>query len=353
MSSPRPFLRIPAGEGDWVKKALSAASLLDKAFRIESRDGMLFFPLRHEVEHEIIREILGAVTYETGLKRFDPLSKPPRTLRDALTSKMSAEQMELLPRAYDLVGDIAVLELPDEIASYGRQIGAAFLAVHSSFTTVLAKRGAVSGISRTRQYELLAGQDKTKTVHTEYGCRIAVDLAKAYFSPRLLEEHSRVARQVRDGELIIDMFTGVGCFALQITRSHNSRVVAIDINPDAIRLLRESMGLNRLRGEITPVVADSRNYVRANFSGNADRIIMNHPSGALDFVSEACNAIKGNGTIHYYAFAGANNPDEEIIEKATQLIRESGRDLVEVRELKRVRESAPHEYQMVADLIIR
>ncbi len=330
-----------------------AANLLDKAFRIESRDGVLFIPLKHEIEHEKIREIIGAVAFETGLKRFNPLSKPPRTLRDALAGRMSAEHMELLPRAYDMVGDIAVLELPDEIASHGKQIGEAFLAVHNSFSTVLAKRGAVSGISRTRQYEFLAGQDKTKTVHIEYGCRIVVDLAKAYFSPRLLEEHSRIAKKVKDGELIIDMFTGVGCFPLHITKAHNSRVVAIDINPGAIRLLEESMGMNRLRGEIVPVVADSGVYVRTNFFRNADRIIMNHPSGALEFVPEACHAIKDNGTIHYHTFTGADNPDEEMIEKVTQLIKNSGRDLVEITELKRVRESAPYEYQMVADLIIR
>lgn len=329
------------------------ANLLDKDFRIESRDGMLFIPLRHEVEHERIREILGVVAFETGRKDFDPLSKCPRTLKDALAGTMGAEQMALLPRAYDMVGDIAVLELPEEIASYGKQIGEAFLAVHSSFMTVLAKRGAVSGTSRTRQYEFLAGQRKTKTVHTEYGCRIAVDLAKAYFSPRLLEEHSRIAKQVNDDELIIDMFTGVGCFPLHITRAHDSRVVAIDINPDAIRLLRESMSMNRLRGEIVPVVADSGVYVRANFFKNADRIIMNHPSGALEFVSEACHAIRDNGVIHYHAFTGADNSDEEMIEKVTQVISKSGRDLVEIAQLKRVRESAPHEYQMVADLIIR
>jgi tRNA (guanine37-N1)-methyltransferase len=353
MSSERPFLKVAASSGDRVRKALLTAGLLDREYKIESEEDMLFFPLRHSPEAQKIQAIVGNAFFETGIRHFVSVSRAPRTLKDALAGELTTEQMELLPRAYDLVGDIAVLEIPDELAQYGRQIGQAFLSTHTNFLTVLAKRGAVSGVARTREYDFLAGERKTRTVHMEYGCKIAVDLATAYFSPRLLEEHQRVARQVNDDELVVDMFTGVGCFALHIARLSRSRVVAIDINPNAIHLLKESMGINRLKGTIVPVVADSRQYVTDNFDRNADRIIMNHPSSAFEFMTQACQAIKEGGIVHYYEFVREQNPEQQLVERVIQLVKNGGREVVEIGQVKRVRESAPHEYQMNVDLIIR
>jgi tRNA (guanine37-N1)-methyltransferase len=353
MSSEKPFLKVRTSVGDQVRKALLQASLLDTDYRIESDDGMLFFPLQRELEIKNARGIIGDESFVTGVRSFVAVSRAPRTLRQALIDKLTTEEVGLLPRAYDLVGDIAVLEIPDGISQYKLQIGQAFLAAHKSVSTVLAKKGAVSGVTRTREYEFLAGENKTTTVQLEYGCRIAVDLAAAYFSPRLLEEHQRVARQVSDGELVVDMFTGVGCFALHIARLSRSRVVAVDINPEAIRLLEESMRMNRLKGTIVPVVADSHDYITGNFNRNANRVIMNHPSSSYQFVSQACQAIKKGGVIHYYEFVGEQNPEQRLIERVASLVKGGGREVLEIEQVRRVRESAPHEYQMVADLIIR
>lgn len=352
MSPEKPFLKVPASLGEQIRKALLRAGLLDRECSIESKEGMLFFPLRRELEIQQILSITGLTSLETGLRRFSAVSRVPITLKDSLTGKMTAEEMRLLPRSYDLVGDIAVLEIPDEIAQYGPRIGEAFLAAHRNFSTVLAKKGAVSGVTRTREYDFLAGENKTRTVHTEYGCRIAVDLATAYFSPRLLEEHQRVAVQANDGELVVDMFTGVGCFALHIARLSRSRIVAIDINPDAIKLLEESMKINRLKGVIVPVVADSREYVMDNFDRDVDRVIMNHPSSSYQFIEQVCQAIKDGGMVHYYEFVREQNAEQQLIERAAGLFKNNGREVLEIGQVRRVRESAPHEYQMVADLVI-
>jgi len=353
MSPVKPFLKVSTSLGDRVRKALMRAGLLDTDYRIESESNMLFFPLQQKLETHRIHSIVGNETFETGVRRFALVSRTPRTLKDALGGRLTEEEVELLPRSYDLVGDIAVLEIPAEISQHKQQIGQAFLTAHKSVSTVLAKKGAVSGITRTREYELLAGENRTATVHLEYGCKIAVDLAAAYFSPRLLEEHQRVARQVNDGELVVDMFTGVGCFALHIARLSRSRIVAIDINPEAIRLLEQSMKINRLKGTIIPVVADSRDYVLNNYDQNVNRVIMNHPSDSSQFLRQACKAIRRGGIIHYYEFAGEQNPEQQLIEKVATLIKRNGREVSQIGEVRHVRESAPREYQIAIDLIIR
>ena len=113
------------------------------------------------------------------------------------------------------------------------------------------------------------------------------------------------------------------------------------------------MRMNHLKGTIVPVVADSGKYVMDNFDRNADRIIMNHPSNSHQFVRQACHAVKKGGIIHYYEFVGEQNPEQLLAERAAGLVKSSGREVLEIGQVRRVRESAPHEYQMVADLIIR
>jgi len=335
MSSKKVFLKVAVRDGERTRKALLEHNLLDIDFKILSQDGALFIPLRHEVKSELIDTILGSNHYETGEMDFESIFHGPKNLSEALEIYLSPEELELVPRAYDLIGDIAVLEIPDELSSHREMIGRVFHEVHKNFSTVLAKKGAISGTTRVREYQCLAGEDKTETIHIEYGCRLAVDLSKAYFSPRLLEEHNRIAQLVKDNEFVVDMFCGVGPFPIHIARHGNAHIVAIDINPDAIALLKKSIGLNKLVGTVEPIVGNAKDYSKSKI---ADRVIMNHPSGAFDFVPDACRILKPQGVLHYYDFVGGENPEDTVTNKLTQLVDEAGRTVEMVCLVRRVRD---------------
>jgi tRNA (guanine37-N1)-methyltransferase len=352
MSSDKFFIKVKTRLGEKIRKALSAAGVLDNEYKIVRDNGNLCFPLRQELTLDDLQNILGSDDFEAGSMSFPSAFEEPETLSDALSGILTPEELELLPRAYDLVGDIAILELPDMLSKHAHQIGDAFLSIHHNFTTVLAKKGAISGTTRVREYDLLAGQNKTHTVHIEYGCRIAVDLAVAYFSPRLLEEHNRIAGQVGDEEVVLDMFTGIGPFALHIAKRSHAQVIAVDINEKGIELLRKSITMNRLIGAIEPVVADVRTYIKNNTHHNIDRVIMNHPSAAFEFIPDSCSALKKNGIMHYYDFIGGGQPETDLVEKITSLVKAAGRRVVEISKIRRVRDSAPYEFQMVVDLVI-
>ncbi|MFW9788036.1 MAG: class I SAM-dependent methyltransferase family protein [Candidatus Thorarchaeota archaeon] len=349
MSSKKPFLKVSAVDGERIRKALLDYNLLDTEHKIVSLDGALFLPLNREIHREQIETLLGPVSFQTGEMHFEPVSLGPKSLSDALKNHLSPAELELIPRAYDLIGDIAVLEIPDELLKHSKRIGLAFHEVHKNFSTVLAKRGAISGTTRVREYQCLAGEDKTDTIHIEYGCRLAVDLSKAYFSPRLLEEHHRIAQLVKDNEFVVDMFCGVGPFPIHIARQRKAHIVAIDINSEAIVLLNKSMRLNHLQGTIEPIVGDVKNYPKNKI---ADRVIMNHPSRAFDFIPEACRILKPSGVLHYYDFVGGEDPENTLTRKLAQLVEESGRCIETVNLVRRVRDSAPYEFQMVIDAVI-
>ncbi len=349
MSSKKSFLKVASSDGERARKILLEHNLLDLDFKILAKGGGLLMPLRKEVQDELIDEIMKSINYDTGQMEFEQLSLGPKNLTEALEGHLSPQEIELVPRAYDLIGDIAVLEIPDELSDHRETIGRVFQDVHKNFSTILAKKGAITGTTRVREYQCLAGEEKTDTIHIEYGCRLAVDLAKAYFSPRLLEEHNRIAQLVKDNEFVVDMFCGVGPFPIHIARQTNAHIVAIDINSDAIGLLNKSMSLNKLVGTVEPIVGDAKDYSKSQI---ADRVIMNHPSGAFDFVSDACRILKPLGVLHYYDFMGGETPEETITNKLTHLVEDAGRSIETVNIVRRVRDSAPYEFQMVVDAII-
>lgn len=352
MTEEIPFLSAPLNIGEMIRQRLLALGLFHTDFKIIAEQDLLFFPLsRSIIISDVFPDIL-TFQLNTGKRVFPEAFDGPKTLSDAFRGKLNDEEIDLLPRAYDLIGDIAVLEIPEELADHRYEIGSEFLKIRPNFVTVLGKTSAISGTLRIRDYELLAGVDKTDTIHTEYGIRIAVDLAKAYFSPRLLEEHHRIAEQVIDNERVIDMFSGVGPFALHIAKQTSATIISVDINSDATMLLKQSMSLNRLKGTIVPVTSDIREYVPSVEPRSIDRVIMNHPSGAFNFIDEACHLLRSGGIMHYYDFMGGDDPEEVMLSKVRHLIDTAGRTLDEVCLIRRVRDSAPYEYHMVLDAII-
>jgi tRNA (guanine37-N1)-methyltransferase len=293
--------------------------------------------------------------YEIVLHNFAEQKKRHFTHLDLLADKLPSNLLVKVPRAIDFVGDIVIVEIPPELGEYKKIIGEALLKAHKQTKTVLAKSGAVEGVYRIRDFEVIAGANKTATVYREYGCVYHVDVAKAYFSPRLSSEHNRVASQVKDGETVVDLFAGVGPFAIPIAKKHqNVRVYAVDVNPDAVALLKRNVAVNRVEKQVVPVLGDARQVVKEQLSGKADRVIMNLPETALEFVDVACEALKPEGGImHYYSFVKDSNPLETAKVQLTEAVNQNRRQVNKFLVAKTVREVAPYMWQVVVDANIQ
>ena len=233
-------------------------------------------------------------------------------------------------------------------------IGEAILAAHKQTNTVFAKSGAVKGVYRIRDLELIAGDNKTTTVYKEYGYSYHVDVAKVYFSPRLSGEHHRVALQVNKGEIVVDLFAGVGPFAIPIAKkSKDVKVYAVDINPGAVDLLKKNISLNHLEKQIIPLMGDARKVVNEHLYKKADRVLMNLPEKAIDFVDIACKAIKPiGGIIHYYCFVYDSEPLEKAKVELVKALNEQNR-IFEIISVKTVRAIAPYAWQVVVDVKVK
>jgi tRNA (guanine37-N1)-methyltransferase len=177
-----------------------------------------------------------------------------------------------------------------------------------------------------------------------------VDVAKAYFSPRLSYEHNRVASLVNEGETVVDLFAGVGPFAVLIGKTHKTvKVYAVDMNPDAVEFLERNTRLNRVENRVYPILGDARQIVEQRLSGVADRVIMNLPEKAIEFVDAAYKALKPEGgVIHFYGFVDASNSVENLQTQFVKAVEKYDRKVVSVSS-KLVRATAPYEWQTVMD----
>jgi tRNA (guanine37-N1)-methyltransferase len=110
--------------------------------------------------------------------------------------------------------------------------------------------------------------------------------------------------QVQNGEVVVDLFAGVGPFSVLIgKRNPTVKVYAVDFNPDAVELLKVNVRVNRVEDHVFPYSPMPEKSLKSKLKGAADRVIMNLPETAIEFVDAACNAIKPEGGIvHFYGF---------------------------------------------------
>ena len=167
----------------------------------------------------------------------------------------------MLPVSFDVIGDVAIIRLDRELTSWSSKIGDAMIRANPRLRTVAMDKG-VKGELRVRDIEVVSGDPVTETEHIEYGLRLMVDPSKTYFNPRLAGERRRIASLVRPGERVTDMFAGVGPFSLMISKyAVPSVIFAIDLNHDAIELMKRNIELNKAKN-IIPLEGDSRRLIR-------------------------------------------------------------------------------------------
>ncbi len=254
------------------------------------------------------------------------------------------------------MGDIAIIRVPDHIEQHSKLVAEAIMNVHKEVKSVWRQTSSVSGEYRLRNLEYVAGTKTTETSYKEYGCTYKTDIKKAYFSPRLSYERMRIAKLVQPKEVVVNMFSGVGCFSIAIAKHADpSKVVSIDVNPSAFRYLEENVRINRAEKVVVPVMGDAKTVTKNELQNVADRVLMPLPEKAYDYLDIALMALKlKGGWIHYYDFEYAKrtqDPLKKAETKVTKKLRSLCNDY-EVTFGRTVRTIGPRWYQIVLDIKI-
>jgi len=255
-------LKVPLSEGETWRRKLISDNLYDRTYRPFVAAGFLHIPIVNEIE--------GATE----------MLFPCSPVREDLAR-------------HEQVGGLVILLDDDKEAA--EQV----LKNRPNVHTVLYATSPIEGEFRTRSFKVLAGKDTTQTTYTEYGHKMIVDLSAAYFSARLSNERRRLLSLMHDGELVLDMFSGVGPFAVTLS-SKCKLMVANDLNPRAIELMQQNLRINKIMN-VVPMVGDACNLPRLLPTMKFDRIIMNLPFAAYAFLEAAAKLAAPKCTIHLYA----------------------------------------------------
>ena len=273
-------------------------------------------------------------------------------LKKSLENILSPSESEELFSSFDQIGEIIVLRIPDSLKSKKKIIGETLLDQVKTTRSVFYQSSPVEGEFRTRNLEILAGEDNTETEYKESGCRFLVDVEKAFFSPRLSTERERIANLTHDGEIIINMFGGIGMFSILAAKVSKCTVYNIDINPNASLLCEKNIELNKLKGKVISLNGDSVKIIQDKLQNLADRVLMLLPERSDEFLETAILATKNNGVIHYYSHIHADKKQDAAKFSEEHYLNNSKVES-KILNSRIVRPVGPRFYQTVVDVQIK
>ncbi|WP_262178549.1 class I SAM-dependent methyltransferase [Haloarcula laminariae] len=322
-----PCVRVAVTEGEATRQRLADADLIDDGYDITVEADTLYIPV---TEAAAVPETFEVVAFDAPV-------------REGQT--MPADELGFDP-SYERLGDLVIIDEDDP--DRARRIADAIVASDLPVEGVLNRASKIKGTERVRDWEVLAG-DTTEVLHREYGCAFELDLAEVYFSPRLATERHRVVEQVEEGEQAFDMFAGVGPFVIPFAK-RGATCVGTDINERAIEYLRRNAERNGVADRVRAISGDVR-QVSTDYEGWADRVVMNLPHSADDFLETAVGLAGDDCKIHYYDI----QPDTDPFGPGERAIRAAAEPAYEVSiETRRtVRSYAPGEHNVVIDARIR
>jgi len=321
-------IKIIKREANSIRKKLIADNQLNKSYKVRSDEDYVYLPLIEDYDEYILNQLIENYPIEVDDYDFVMAEYRPTSFMDFIKGNISNDKIEDIRKSFDIIGDIVILEIPEELEDEKEIIGQAAL----KFTkrkSVYYKKSKVQGVTRTRELEFLAGIDNLETIHKEFGLRFKLNPSTVYFSPRLATERSRIVNQVCDGEVIIDFFAGIGSFPISIASVKNAEIYSIDINPEAYKYVNENIKLNKLVGKVIPLQGDVREVIK-NLP-HADRILMNLPGTAVEFLPLAVEYIKDGGIINYYEF---NSSQEAVIDHINDAVGDYSYELLNIRKVR-------------------
>lgn len=313
---------VPGARAESLRLELHRLGLVDRSVRIEKRGDRVLIPVSGAPSID-----LG--TYGANLVELSSPAQRPRVRNPAeeLAQRLRAAGVPSadVPRRWEKIGEVVVLRLPPSAAPHSAKIAEAIAAVLHAQAVVEDVSG-IHGRLRTPEMRILWGTD-TETVHREGGVRYALDVSKVMFSSGNLAERIAIAELPRAGDVVVDLFAGIGYFTLPIAvRSRAAKIYACEMNPVAFEYLHENVRLNRAENVI-PLLGDCRMVAPV---GVADLVLMGHfDAGA--YLDVAFRCLKGAGTLVYHELVPKERFPEDPVRHVTEAAHGSWYDVIGTR----------------------
>jgi tRNA (guanine37-N1)-methyltransferase len=168
-----------------------------------------------------------------------------------------------IPSGFETVGDIAHMNLSKSQLDYRYLIGQVVLEKNPHLRTVVTKLGQIESTYRFYDLECIGGDNSSyETQVSEDKVRFVVDISRVYWCSKLATERTRmIERSFRTGEVLCDMFCGIGPLAVKAAVKKGIKVLANDLNPACFEYLKKNIALNKVQKQVLPFNMDARAFV--------------------------------------------------------------------------------------------
>ncbi|KAF4525841.1 hypothetical protein B566_EDAN011546 [Ephemera danica] len=232
--------------------------------------------------------------------------------------------------SYSRIGHIVHVNLHENLIEYKQLIGKVLLDKTVGARTIVNKTDIINSTYRNFQMEVLCGDHDLIAKVKENHCSFELDFSSVYWNPRLCTEHEKIVEILKKGDVLYDVFAGIGPFSVPAAKK-GVQVFANDLNPESYKWLQHNMKLNKVKAECFN--KDGRDFIRNEvrqdliqkykdkFTGKV-HIAMNLPALATTFLDVFYGLLPEDTPqgslpqVYVYCFV----PDEEPEKDAVDLV---------------------------------
>ncbi|KAJ4429359.1 hypothetical protein ANN_28121 [Periplaneta americana] len=242
--------------------------------------------------------------------------------------------------SYSIIGHIVHINLREHLLDYKHIIGQILLDKVKGAKTVVNKTDIIDNTYRNFNMEVLCGEDNFFAQVRENHCTFEFDFSSVYWNPRLSSEHERIVQKIKEGDILYDVFAGVGPFAIPAAKK-KCIVLANDLNPESHKWLLHNGKINKVLKLLQTFNKDGGDFIKydmkrdmlqrwqsGNYKSSTMHITMNLPAMAATFLkyfkalftSSEVESIEVNNfpVVHLYCFAKGDDPiaiAKELVEE--------------------------------------
>ncbi|AET38722.1 tRNA (guanine) methyltransferase Ecym_3225 [Eremothecium cymbalariae DBVPG len=179
---------------------------------------------------------------------------------EILKAILPEEYLDEVPSGFTVTGHIAHLNLRKEFKPFGALIGQVILDKNRQIETVVDKVDSIATKFRTFEMKVLAGRDDLLVTQKESNCSFTFNFSKVYWNSRLHTEHERLVRAFKPGQVVCDVFAGVGPFAIPGGKKEVF-VLANDLNPESYNFMCTNIKDNKVEQFVKPNNLDGKHFI--------------------------------------------------------------------------------------------
>ena len=288
------------------REILGDAKVFDKKRKISYKDNKVLLPILKVPDVEITEKLkiiseFYVLNNEESLIHENPVSDLKEQLKtkikDLVPFQISKDLSKEIPESWEFYGDLLLLPgnaFTDQ--AWTKHIADILQIVCSLFqvSRVARKRSVINDQFRSPKTDLLLG-NTTWVCRRENGITYNFDITKSMFSAGNISEKIRISKFDCSGEVVVDLFAGIGYFTLPyLVHAKADHVIACEWNPVSVQALKYSLKQMNLESKCTVLEGDNRVVCPKNI---ADRINLGLIPDSVISWRTACEALKDTGGI--------------------------------------------------------